>query len=178
MSTADLPIVATAIVGVAGIAAGALTAWGQRTQAERLARQSFLRTRRGDAYTEVLTAVRRVTRGIELEAILMQPAGGSPLPSQLEDEVIFHLDALIAVYGSKQVRDLLGCWSQICRSFWEEAQEAKRAPGQIPYPTQAMRTLRANIIASEEALQAVAREDLKQAEEPQQTRSWRRTDGP
>jgi hypothetical protein len=60
MSTADLPIVATAIVGVAGIAAGALTAWGQRTQAERLARQSFLRTRRGDAYTEVLTAVRRV----------------------------------------------------------------------------------------------------------------------
>ena len=92
--------------------------------------------------------------------------------------MIFHLDALIAVYGSKPVRDVLGSWSQICRSFWEEAQEAKWAPGQIRYPTQAMRTLMANVIASEEALQAAAREDLKQAEEPQQTRSLRRTDGP
>ena len=100
MSTADLSIVATAIVGVVGIAAAALTAWGRRTHAERLARQSFLRTRRGDVYTEVLTAVRRITRGIELEGMLIQPAGGNS-PSPLEDEVIFHLDALMAVYGSK-----------------------------------------------------------------------------
>jgi hypothetical protein len=92
---------------------------------------------------------------------------GARLPSQLEDEVIFHLDALIAVYGSKRVRDLLGSWSETCRSFYEGAQEAKRAPGRVPYPTQAMRDSRAAAIASEDALQAAAREDLEQANDPE-----------
>ena len=44
---------ATALVGIAGILAGAYTARGQRLHAERLASQSFFQARRGNAYAEI-----------------------------------------------------------------------------------------------------------------------------
>ena len=90
--------------------------------------------------------------------------------------MIFRLDALIATYGSKQVRDLRLAWSDTCRTFYEAAEEAARRPLQRPDPTKAMRDARDAVVASEDSLQAAIREDLDQGNQAEQNAAsfWRR----
>jgi hypothetical protein len=59
----------------------------------------------------------------------------------------------------------LKAWSDACVSFRDAVDDARQQqPAGGPYPTQEMLKVIADVVASEEALQAIARDDL-QAEE-------------
>jgi hypothetical protein len=135
MSTEALSIVAGTFVGVAGITAGALTARGQRTHAERLARQSHMLSRRGDAYVEVLAAVRRQTYTIQNQSRLLRSPDDPPPPLPVEQDLQFHLDALVAAFGSEPVRAALREWSEACHDFYYKTEEAEDSR---PSPTEEM----------------------------------------
>jgi len=156
--TATVSIVATAAVGVAGIAAGFFTARGQRQHAERLATHSFIQTHRADAYAEILAQVHRATSDVER---LSSPGTSPDEQATAAGEDFSRAEALVRLYGSKDMRDALTDWAVACAMWVIERDDGKTKAREAPYPTPFMQERYKDVAKAENALVRAARADLQ-----------------
>jgi hypothetical protein len=159
----DVSVWATAAVGIVGIGAAYLTAQGQRTHAEKLAREARIEAHRGESYLEVSAAVRRISAGVARNGRIVGMPGDAPPPPALDDDTTFRLDALLAAYGSDRVREAMNEWSAACWDFQLKMEDAN--PAHPPYPPREMRDALDAVLAAEKAIQDAVRADLGTAEE-------------
>lgn len=106
--------VATATVGLAGIAFAWLTGKQSRDSAERVARDVWAREKRADAYVRVLEVSEQVGNWAQTVRPMIDtipPADPSPPPAYTDQ---LSMNARLALYGSDDVR---GAWTSWFTAF-------------------------------------------------------------